>query len=120
MAERESSTRTLRSIGGGALLAVGSILIVIYLSSLTLQFQPFFSDPLAGILDSCGALGVMLLRALQTIVFDRPLLLSIGSKILVLFSAFTLTLIGVLLRSPTGPRAMRDRLTAPFSAKGDQ
>jgi hypothetical protein len=116
--QRPASASRLKSTTGGVLLVLGSLLTLFHLNSLMLQFQPLFSNPLADTLDSSARLGITLLHAVQTAVFDHALLFSMASNILVLFSAFTITLVGVVLRNRANRPTAPDRLTTPASEGG--
>lgn len=119
MTGTRTSASRLKSTTGGALLALGTLLVLFYLNSLALQVQPFFSAPLADTLDSCARLGVTLLHALQAIFFERGALVSMASNMLVLFSAFAITLIGIILRNKANQPSSPERLTSP-AAEGGQ
>jgi hypothetical protein len=119
MTRSETLRSRVKSTTGGALLAFGTLLILFYLNSLALQVQPLFSTPLADTLDSCARAGVTFLHALQAIFFDRGALFSIAWNILVLFSAFAITLIGIALRNTPNRRSRPDRRTSP-AAQGGQ
>jgi hypothetical protein len=114
----QSSASRVKSTTGGALLALGIVLILFHLNSLALQLQLLFSTPRAETLDSCARLGVTVLQALQTIIFDHDLRFSFASNLLVLSLAFAIILIGITLRTQARRSSKLDAATARVSLKG--
>lgn len=117
MTRKQQQNHSIRSISGAVLLALGSAVMVSYVGIFAWRFE--------GTLDSslgvCAGLVMASLHAFQALAFDDSLFFSIALRMLVLFSAFTVTLIGVALlkRRATGVTAPgRPGVTAP--PKGDQ
>jgi hypothetical protein len=83
----------IRTFTGIVLLAVGSTVMVSYAGALAWG--------LAGMLSSATSiyaeLGMASLNVFQALAFDHSLFFSIAPRMLVLFSAFTMTLIGIAL-----------------------
>jgi hypothetical protein len=104
-----------RKISGVALLAAGSAVMILY--------PGFFAWRLANTLHVsagvCANLGMASLKAIQALAFDHSLFFSIALRMLVLFSAFTMTLIGLALLPKRGTTAAGRRSTSALP-QGDQ
>lgn len=117
MPGKTASTQRIRAISGVALIAFGSMV--------WLAYAGFFAQQLVGALNNplgfSTSLGLASLHTLQALAFDHAALFPVAHRILVLFSAFLVTLIGmaVLPRRGTGA-TLRGSQRAQVSSKGDQ
>ena len=83
----------MRTISGIVLLALGSTVMVVYASALAWRLAETWRSPLG----VYAGLGMASLNAFQALAFDHSLFFSIAPRMLVLFSAFAMTLIGIAL-----------------------
>ena len=97
MAGHENSNRNLRARAGVVLLSLGSLLLLARLGLIALALPRLLAS--LGI-DTFGvhvALGLTLLRVLQTIAFDHAAIFSFVCAILVLFFALVAIVAGLTL-----------------------
>ena len=121
MARPQVSHRRLKSIVGGALLAIGSGVLLVDAGSLALQARHQLSVSGSDTLGLLAAAGLALLHALQAVAFAPSILLSVVCNILVLFSASVIVATGMtLLRKQLAEALAQHSLSSLESAKGDQ
>jgi len=116
MPPKQAQAKT-RTIAGIVLLALGSTVMITYAG--------VFAWGLAGTLSSStslyAGLGMASLNAFQALAFDHSLFFSIALRMLVLFSAFTMTLIGIALLPKRAPGVTAGaRRGASALPEGDQ
>jgi hypothetical protein len=121
MATRQASNGRLKSIVGGALLAIGSCVLLFDAGSLALQARHLLSASGAEAIGVLAAAGLALLHTLQAAAFDCSILLSVVSNMLILFSAFVIVATGMaLLRKQLANALAQQQLSSFESLKGDQ
>jgi hypothetical protein len=97
MAGHENSNRNLRTRAGVVLLSLGSLVMLGKLGLLAVQLPCLVAS--LGI-DTFGvhvALGLTLLRLIQTIAFDHAAIFSFVTALLVLFFALVAIVVGLAL-----------------------
>lgn len=117
MPGKQSHGFSTRKIFGAVLLAAGSAVMILY--------PGFFAWRLANTwhvsASVCANLGMASLKSVQALAFDHSLFFAIAMRLLVLFSALAMTLIGIALlpKRTTGanPPGMRGLSALP---KGGQ
>jgi hypothetical protein len=114
---RKQTQAHIRTIAGIVLLTLGSTIMITYVS--------VFAWGLAGTFSSStslyAGLGRASLNVFQALAFDHSLFFAIALRMLVLFSALAMTLIGIALlpKRTTGATAPRTRSLSALP-KGDQ
>jgi hypothetical protein len=100
MTRKQAQDHSIRRISGAVLLALGSAVMVSYAGLFAWRFEGTLNSSLG----MCAGLGMASLHAFQALAFDDSLFFSIALRMLVLFSALAMTLIGVALlkRRSTG------------------
>lgn len=93
MLGKQTQNRSVRDISGVVLLALGSTVMVVYAGAFAWRLAETWSSPLS----VYAGLGMASLNAFQALAFDHSLFFPIAPRMLVLFSAFTMTLIGIAL-----------------------
>jgi hypothetical protein len=93
MTRKQAQNHSIRSVSGAVLLALGSAVMVSYAGIFAWRFEGTLNSSLG----VCAGLGMASLHAFQALAFDDSLFFSIALRMLVLFSAFTVTLVGVAL-----------------------
>ena len=117
MPGKQAHHRGVRDISGVVLLALGSTVMVVYASAFAWRLAERWNSPLG----VYAGLGMASLNVFQALAFDHSLFFSIAPRILVLFSAFAMTLIGIALL-PKGAPGVTVGASHGASAlpKGDQ
>jgi len=117
MPGKQAHHRGVRDISGVVLLALGSTVMVVYASAFAWRLAETWNSPLG----VYAGLGMASLNVFQALAFDHSLFFSIAPRILVLFSAFAMTLIGIALL-PKGAPGVTVGTSHGASAlpKGDQ
>jgi hypothetical protein len=85
----------IRTLTGIVLLALGSAVMITYAGAFAWRLAGTLSSPTS----LYAGLGMASLNIFQALAFDHSLFFSIAPRMLVLFSAFTMTLIGIALLS---------------------
>lgn len=117
MPQKTAANRKMRSISGATLIAVSSAVWLAYAGLFALQLEGALSNPLG----LSTSLGLASLHTLQALAFDHAALFPVAQRILVLFSAFLVTLIGMAVLPRGGPGAtLPGSQDALLSSKGDQ
>lgn len=121
MTQKTTTGRSIRSFMGGALLAIGSTVLVAYSATLAWQFQTALSSAATDSLGCFGSIGLASLRAVRIVALDHTVLLSVVHRILVLCSSLIVTLIGIALlpKRSTGA-TLRGKNDVSALPKGDQ
>jgi hypothetical protein len=107
----------IRTFTGIALLALGSTVMITYAGAFAWRLEGTLSSPTS----LYAGLGMASLSIFQALAFEHSLFFSIAPRMLVLFSALTMTLIGIALlpKRSTGVTAPGMR-TLSALPKGDQ
>lgn len=83
----------IRTFTGIALLALGSAVMITYAGAIAWRLEGTLSSPTS----LYAGLGMASLNVFQALAFDHSLFFSIAPRMLVLFSAFAMTVIGIAL-----------------------
>jgi hypothetical protein len=89
----------IRTLTGIVLLALGSAVMITYAGAFAWRLAGTLSSPTS----LYAGLGMASLNIFQALAFDHSLFFSIAPCMLVLFSAFTMTLIGIALLPKRAP-----------------
>jgi hypothetical protein len=90
-------TTNRRKILGTSLLIAGSVVMLGYLGLLGSQITAFLDASPANLLGSYMSLGLTSLRLVPYLAFDHAALFSLTHRMLVLFSAFVVSVAGLAL-----------------------
>ena len=120
MTRNHHSNRNLRSFVGTALIIAGSAVLVTYSAVIAWQFNAALSASAVDSVGFFGTLGLASFHAIRTLIFDPGVLVAGVYRLLILFSAFTLTLAGIALlpKRTRVPDSGQRSLSA--LSKGDQ
>jgi hypothetical protein len=123
MAARRTSSRSLKSISGASIFALGLFLLFVNLDGSAAQISYAVGAP-AEALGILPALGLAALHALQAYTFDHAGFLSSLLQILVSFWPLLLIVAGAILLRPlvrgeSGPQSLSAESPAT-SARGDR
>jgi hypothetical protein len=97
MTQIQNSNRDFRSLVGTAMVAIGSAVLLAYSGVMAWQFQAALTGSAIDSLGLLGSIGFASLRVVRAVTFDHAAVLSVVRHILVLFSAFLVTLAGIAL-----------------------
>ena len=92
-----AQTTNRKKILGMALVIAGSAIMLGYLGLLGFQITAFLDASPANLLSSHFSLGLTSLRLVPYVAFDHAALFSLTHKMLVLFSAFVVSVAGLAL-----------------------
>jgi hypothetical protein len=110
-----------KQILGGALLAIGTGVLLVRTSSFALQACNLLRASALDTAGAVGGIGLAVLHGLQIVAFDHAILFSVVSNILVLFSALVVIAAGItLLRRQFAKALAEHQLSSPESSTGDQ
>jgi hypothetical protein len=121
MTQIQNSNRNFRSLVGTAMLIIGSMVLLTYSAVMAWQFHAALDSTAVDSLGFFGTVGFASLRVVRAVTVDHAAVLSVLRHILVLFSAFLVTLAGIALlpRRPSGVNASgRPKFPAP--PRGEQ
>lgn len=113
-----SPNRNLRGLVGVVMFIGGSAVLVAYSAVIAWRLQALSGGDALGVL---GSLGLTSLHAVRNVALEPALALSVAPHVLILFSAFLATLVGIAFiprRALGGPAPDAPKLSAP--RKGDQ
>jgi hypothetical protein len=116
MTRTQNSRRNFRTFVGGALLIIGSAVMVTYSAAIAWQFHAALDSGAGDALGCIGSIGLASLHAVRALALDHAAVLSVVHHILILFSAFLVMLFGIALlpRRAAGVNAPgRRSLSAP-------
>jgi hypothetical protein len=117
--DRQVSNGRTKQILGGALLAIGTGVLLVRTSFLALQACNLLRASAPDTAESLAEVGLAVLHGVQIVAFNRTILFSLLSNILVLFSALAVIAAGVtLLRRPFAKTLAQHRSSE--SPTGDQ
>jgi hypothetical protein len=121
MMQIQNSNHNFRSFAGTAMLIIGSAVLLTYSAVMAWQFHVALGS---GAVDSLGCfetLGFASLRVVRAVALDHAAVLSALRHILVLFSAFLVTLGGIaLLRGRAFGVKASGRPNFPAPPRGEQ
>lgn len=105
---------------GAGLLIAGSLAMLAYLGLLGSAVHAFVTASTIELEGSYIGLGLASLRLIPSLVFNHGVLFSLGSKFLLLFSAFAVAVAGLgLLQNRAGKTISGDLVDAERMGKGD-
>jgi hypothetical protein len=117
MPEPQEARSNRAAIIGRVFLALGSLTLIVCAAALAWQFHTAFS---ASMVDSLGFfpnLGMATFRLFRVVAFDHSALFSVGYRMLVIFSAFALLVLGAVLMRKSSLRAPGDARRAATSVE---
>jgi hypothetical protein len=121
MESRQPSTKTLKSITGAALVALGFMILFANVDGVLSSTGSFASTSANEALGALPALGLAALHTAQAYTFDRAGFFSALQQILVSFWPLLLVMIGaILLRYAFGGRFVTMEGSSSSSARGDR
>jgi len=121
MAQIQNSNRNFRSLAGTAMLVIGLMVLLTYSAVMAWQFHAALDGSAVDSLGFFGTVGFASLRVVRAVTVDHSAALSALRHILVLFSAFVVTLAGIALlpRRASGVNAS-GRPNFPTPPRGEQ
>jgi hypothetical protein len=121
MTQKRNSKRSLSATVGIAMLIVGSAVLMTYSTVMAWQFHAALNNIAIDSLGCFGSIALASLHVVRIVTLDRALLLSVVHRILILFSAFVVMLIGIaLLPRRTAKLSAHGRRGVPALPEGDQ
>jgi hypothetical protein len=121
MFKQSNSKFNLKQFGGAFLVIAGATAFFASGSISVHYLSMALNTPGADAVGHCAALGLAALHVLGVLAFDRSLLFSMASHILVLFPSLVVFGAGLMLLAKGSSGSLApDGLAAPGSAKGDQ
>ena len=121
MTNFQTSKHNFRTFLGTTMLIVGSAVLLTYSAVMAWQFQAALTSSAIDSVGLLASIGLASLRVVRAITLDHAAVLSVLRHILILFSAFLVTLAGIALVPRRAARVNatgRRNLSAP--PRGDQ
>lgn len=121
MTNIQNSRQNFRTFLGITMLILGSAVLVTYSAVMAWQFQEALTSSATDSLGLLASIGLASLRVVRAVTLDHAAVLSALRHILVLFSAFLVTLAGLALlpRRASGVNAS-GRPSFPTPPRGEQ
>ena len=121
MTQVQKSNRNFRSFVGTAMLIIGLMVLLTYSAVMAWQFHAALDASAVDSLGLLGSVGFASLRVVRAVTVDHAAVLSALRHILVLFSAFLVTLAGIaLLPRRTARVNASGRPNFPTPPRGEQ